>query len=62
MIVQVSNIVIRNILISLGNHRPINGDDVEDQVGYSTENLTGAVFERTQALYMLSLFLSGSTR
>lgn len=52
--------MIWNILISLGNHRPI--DDVADRAEYSAENLIGAVFERTQALYMLSLFLSGSNR
>ena len=36
--------------------------EVADRAGNSTEDLTGAVFERAQALYMISLFLSGSTR
>ena len=40
----------------------VDGDDVAHCAEYSTENLNGAVFERAQALYVLSLFLSGITR
>ena len=36
--------------------------EVADRAGNSTEDLTSAVFERAQALYMISLFLTGSTR
>ena len=40
----------------------VGGGDITGHVQFSAENLSGAVFERTQALYMLSLFLSGNTR
>ena len=43
-------------------NREMRRTEVSESAGNFTEDLTGAVFERAQALYMISLFLTGSTR